>query len=99
MHTDGLKPLDRPSTRISLSQRYEQTKSLPSGRSGDAKKAGKPDLASTDVVSAGDGEFKTLQYPQGIANDARSVQVSTWNAHGNGSVLPTVKYAPSGRLP
>lgn len=91
------KPLSRPSTATTLEQRYNSMASLPSG-AGDAKRAGKPGLASTDVISAGDGEFRTMQYPTGIANDGRSVQIKTWNAHGDGGALETVKYAPSGRL-
>lgn len=97
MHTVGLKPTERPSTTTSLEQRYNSAPSLPSG-AGDAKKAGKPSLTSTDYVAAGDGEFKTLQGPAGLRNDKRSVQVKTWNAHGGADFLPTSKYAPSGRL-
>lgn len=98
MHSVDLKPIDRVSSTTTLEQRYNGAPSIPSGK-GDAKKAGKPDLASTDLSYTGDGEFRPLQYPSGIANDGRSVQIKTWNAHGDGGVLPTVKYAPSGRLP
>jgi len=98
MHTVGLKPTERPSTTTSLVQRYNSAPSLPSG-DGDAKKAGKPSLTSSDYIAAGDGEFKTLQGPAGIRNDTRSVQVKTWNDHGGAGFLETPKYAPSGRLP
>ncbi len=81
----------RPSLTTSLLDRYEKSNL-------EAKKAGKPSLASTDMVAANDGEFRAEQGPAGIRNDARSVQKRTWEAHGGSGYLPTTKYAPSGRL-
>lgn len=97
MHTANLKPVERKSLTMSLQDRYAQTTSLPSGK-GDAKRAGMPSPTSTDYVNTGDGEFRPLQYPTGIANDGRSVQVKSWGDHGGSGFLPTPKYAPSGRL-
>jgi hypothetical protein len=86
----------RPSLTTSLEQRYKDSTSL--SKSGNAKLAGKPGLAATDLSYTGDGEFRPLQGPAGIRNDTLSVQKRTWETHGGKAFLPTVKYAPSGRL-
>lgn len=96
MHTEGLKNPERQSMSTSLLDRYNSAPSL--SKSGNAKDAGVPKLASTDAIAAGDGEFRTQQGPAGIRNDARSIQISAWNKHGGAGFLPTTKYAPSGRL-
>ena len=91
MHTTGLKNEDRSSVTMDLKTRYENTPII-SRSTGNAKDAGLPGLAATDMISAGDGEFRALQGPAGIRNDARSVQVRTWNAHGGTGYLKTEKY-------
>lgn len=98
MHTANTETVNRTSLAKSLVDRYNEAPSLPSG-GGDAKKVGLPTLATTDYVGQGDGEFRAQQYPSGIANDTRSVQVSMWNSHGGAGVLKTEKYAPGGRRP
>lgn len=90
--------INRQSLTTSLAQRYENAPSILSG-GGDAKQAGIPSLASTDAVNIGDNEFRPMQYPAGVANDTRSVQKFAWEKRGGATALPTVKYAPSGRLP
>lgn len=91
MHTTGLKNDDRPSLKLDLKSRYEAT-SVISGATGNAKLAGLPGLTATDMISPGDGEFRSQQGPSGIMNDARSVQVKTWNSHGGSGDLKTEKY-------
>ena len=96
MHTDGLKNEERQSMKISLEDRYKSAPSL--SNSGNAKNAGAPAFAATDAISNGDNEFRPQQGPAGIRNDTRSVQKFTWEQHGGKDYLPTIKYAPSGRL-
>jgi hypothetical protein len=98
MHTDGLKNEVRASTQRTLVDLYNTwPKPLAPATSNDARNAGIPSLQATDMVNSGDGEFRSMQGPAGIRNDSRSVQTSTWEKHGGAGVLPTEKYAPSGR--
>lgn len=98
MHTDGLKNPVRQSTKQSLVDLYKGwPKPLAPATDHDARNAGVPTLEATDVVSAGDGEFRPMQGPAGIRNDKRSVVLKTFENHGGTAFLPTEKYAPSGR--
>lgn len=100
MHTEGLKNPVRQSTQQSLKDLYTSwPRPLAPATDGDARNAGIPALQATDAVSAGDGEFRSMQGPAGIRNDTRSVQIKTWTQHGGSSVLPTERYAPGGRRP
>lgn len=92
------KPEARPSVTTTLLDRYNKASDIANVGGGSAKEAGPAAFRSTDFISQGDGEFKAQQGPAGIANDGRSVQIKDWNAHGGKDYLPTVKYAPSGRL-
>jgi|688.fasta_scaffold923489_2 hypothetical protein len=87
------KPIDRKSLTTSLEQRYNNAPAINSG-GGDAKTA---DKATTHFISEGDLDFQ--KQPQ-----ASNVEYH-WN-NGGGldpsykgrDTVPTVKYAPSGRL-
>lgn len=88
------KPIDRKSLSVSLEQRYNNAAEIVSGV-GNAKDAGS---ATTHFVAERDLDFQ--KQPQ------QSNALYHWNNQAGLNpnyrgvdTLPTVKYAPSGRLP
>jgi hypothetical protein len=83
---------------MTLEQRYNATPSINSGK-GDAKNAGATKFESTHLVSEKDLDFQPQLGPSGIANDDKSNALFHWNKDlGGRDAIPTVKYAPAGRL-
>jgi hypothetical protein len=87
------KPIERKSLTTGLEKRYNNAPAINTG-TGDAKTAGK---ATTHFISEADLDFQ--KQPQSSNVEYHWNNVSGLDPAYNGrNTLPTVPYAPSGRL-